>query len=170
MIRWFSFIICVSILSSLLTGLTAYSDQNVKQYEERPYNVASGRTEDSAKEQRREGRALTSQEVEEANGPCEVVNFEAYEETQAVLTASGDYKVIARRQCASLKVRNIAGSAKYVDDFVFTVAFGNGNIAYSKFDSTEKDAKKLIPPGDTYNGTTCFEGGSPILILNCAVR
>lgn len=169
MIRWLIFIICVSVFFSFLAGFSVYSDQAVQKYEVLAYNVGSGRAENS-KNEGKEGRGLSDADVQEANGPCEVVSFEAYEENKAVLTPAGEYTVTERRECANVMVRNISGSDKHVDDFVFTAAFGDGKTAYGKFDSGETDAKKLIPPGSTYSGLTCFEGGSPVRILNCAVR
>jgi hypothetical protein len=170
MTRWFIFIICVSVFFSFFAGPSVYSDQGVK-FESRTDPVGSGTMEDpSVKEKKEEGRALLSAGEEEANGPCEVVSFEAYEENEAVLTPSGDYTVTKRRECANVTVRNIAESAKHIEDFEFTAALGDGSIAYGKFDFAGTDAKRPVSPGDTYSGETCFEGGSPILILNCAVK
>ncbi len=108
--------------------------------------------------------------AEGGKGGCEVVSFEAYEESQAVLTPAGDYKVTARRQCANVTARNIYGSSVSVDEFLFTAVFGNAKSAEAGFDLTGKDIKKGVSPSETYEGVTCFEGDSPILIMNCEVK
>ncbi len=108
--------------------------------------------------------------AEGSKGGCEVVSFDAYEESQAILTPAGDYKVTARRQCANATARNIYGSAVSVDEILFTAVFGNAKSAEAGFDLTGKDMKKKVSPSETYEGAICFEGDSPILILNCEVK
>lgn len=108
--------------------------------------------------------------AEEVKDVCEVVGFDAFEESQAVLTPSGDYKVIARRQCANLTVRNISGSSRLVGDFVVIAVFGTGNISEGGLDLGSDDMKKRILPGETYSGAACLDDSSPILIMNCAVK
>ncbi len=108
--------------------------------------------------------------AEEATGGCEVVSFDAFEESQAVLTPGGEYKVIARRQCASLTIRNTSGSPRTAEDFLVIAVFGKGNISEGGLDLAGSDAKKRIPVGETYSGTACLDDGSPILILNCALK
>ncbi len=108
--------------------------------------------------------------AEEGIGGCEIVNFDAFEESQAVLTPAGEYKVTSRRQCANLSIRNTSGSARAVEDFLVIAVFGNGSIDEGGLDLSRGDAKRLIGPGDTYNGTTCLDSGSPIIVMNCAVK
>jgi hypothetical protein len=108
--------------------------------------------------------------AEDMKSGCEVVSFDAFEESQAVLTPSGDYKVTARRQCANMTIRNVSGSARRLDDFLVSAVLGNGNFAEGKLESGSDDMKKPIFPSETYNSMTCFDGDSPILILNCGVE
>lgn len=103
-------------------------------------------------------------------GGCEVLGFEAFEESQAVLTPSGDYTVTARRECAYVTIQNKNDVAIEVGDFTFLAVFGNGGLARGRFDLANNDVKKRIFPGDTYNGVICFDGDSPIRILNCGIR
>ncbi len=108
--------------------------------------------------------------AEEAAGGCEVVSFEPFEESQALLTPAGDYKVIAKRECANLTIRNISGSARVAGDFIAIAVFGKGNIAEGGFDLAGDDSKKRISSGETYNGTACLDDGSPIVIMNCTLK
>ena len=170
--RRFFVIICISVFSSVcLQGSSAYSDQDVKINGGQPGAAAEKKAADlSAQDKKDADKAPSGTGEQEAAGPCEVVSFDAYEESQEVLTPSAEYTVTARRECANVTVRNISGSARRVGEFSFTAVFGDGKAADGRFDSVKKDSGKSIFPGDTYSGTTCFEGGSPIVILNCAVE
>ncbi len=108
--------------------------------------------------------------AEEGSGGCEVVSFDAFEESQAVLTPAGEYKVTARRECANLSIRNTSVSARGVQDFLAIAVFGNGSIGEGGIEPGSGETKKLISPGETYNGMACLDSGSPIVILNCAVK
>ena len=172
MIKWVVFTVCMSIvLSFSMRTPMVYPDQGVKKYDGQPKSAGDKKAENlSVPGKEGVDKAPSGKGEQDAAGPCEVVSFDAYEESQAVLTPAGDYTVTARRECANVTVRNIYGSAKYVEDFSFTAVFRDGKAADGKFDSTGKDHKKSVFPGDTYSGIACFEGGSPIVILNCAVE
>ncbi len=165
-------IVCSSVFSFVcLQGPSAYSGQDMKMNGGQPGAAVEKKAGDlSAQGKKDADKASSGKGEQEAAGPCEVVSFDAYEESQAVLTPSGEYTVTARRECANVTVRNISGSARSVGDFSFTAVLGDGKAADGRFDSAKKDSGKSIFPGDTYSGITCFEGGSPIVILNCAVE
>ncbi len=108
--------------------------------------------------------------AEAVKATCEVLDFDAYEESQAVLTPAGDYKVTTRRECATVKIRNIYGRSVNIDEFVLTAVFTSAKSAEGEFDQTGQDAKRFVTPSGTYEGVTCFEGDSPIFIMNCEVK
>lgn len=108
--------------------------------------------------------------AEEMRWGCEVKDFDAFEESRAVLTPAGDYSVTARKQCANVSIRNIYGSAANVDEFVLTAFFGDGKYAEGGFDLAGKDAKKRVLREETYEGVACFDGDSRIVILNCGMK